>query len=107
MLYYLLDSPKSRKDGNMSTLFDIWNTIQKQLFPSLEQELDPLTDKEREFIQIVSLLDLPEHMRTYRWKGFGRKKKSRLAMAKAFVAKSVYKFETMVTTKFFIDFPAI
>lgn len=78
----------------MSTLFAIWNTIQKQLFPSLEQELDPLTDKEREFIEIVSLLDLSEHMRIYRWKGFGRKKKSRLAMAKAFVAKSVYKFET-------------
>jgi hypothetical protein len=78
----------------MSTLFDVWNTIQTRLFPSLEQELDPLNEKEREFIQIVTLLDLPDHMREYRWRGFGRKKKSRLAMAKAFVAKSVYKLET-------------
>jgi len=78
----------------MSTLFDVWNTIQKQLFPSFEQELDPLTKKEQEFIQVVTLLDLPSHMKSYIWRGFGRKRKSRLAMAKAFVAKSIYKLET-------------
>ena len=89
-----LISPNQEKDGNMSTLFDIWNTIQTQLFPWLEQELDPLSEKEREFVQVVSLLDLPSHMKEYRWRGFGRKKKSRISMAKAFVAKSVYKFET-------------
>jgi hypothetical protein len=94
VLYYLLDFPKPRKGDNMSTLFSIWNTIQTQLFPSLEQELDPLSDKEREFIQVVSLLDLPNHMGQFRWRGFGRKKKSRTNMAKAFVAKAVYKFET-------------
>jgi len=78
----------------MSSLFDVWNTIQKQLFPSFEQELDPLTKKEQEFIQVVTLLDLPSHMKSYIWRGFGRKRKSRLAMAKAFVAKSLYKLET-------------
>lgn len=78
----------------MSTLFGIWNTIQTQLFPSLEQELDPLSEKEREFVEIVSLLDLPSHMKQYRWHGFGRKKKNRISIAKAFVAKSVYNFET-------------
>jgi hypothetical protein len=89
-----LISPNQEKDGNMSTLFAIWNTIQTRLFPSLEQELDPLSEKEREFIQVVSLLDLPNHMRQYQWHGFGRKKKSRINIAKAFVAKSVYNFET-------------
>jgi hypothetical protein len=78
----------------MSTLFEIWHSIQSELFPWFEQELDPLSDKEREFVQVVSLLDLPSHMGQYRWRGFGRKKKSRLNMAKAFVAKSVYNFET-------------
>jgi len=78
----------------MSTLFDIWHSIQTQLFPYLEQELDPLSDKEREFVEVICLLDLPSHMRQFRWRGFGRKKKSRLSMAKAFVAKSVYKFES-------------
>jgi hypothetical protein len=89
-----LISTNQEKDGNMSTLFGIWNTIQTKLFPSLEQELDPLSEKEREFIEIVCLLDLPSHMRQYRWHGFGRKKKSRINIAKAFVAKSVYNFET-------------
>jgi hypothetical protein len=89
-----LNLPIQEKDGNMSTLFDVFNTIQTRLFPSLEQELDPLDAKEREFIQIITLLDLPAHMRQYSWRGFGRKKKSRLAMAKAFIVKSVYKLET-------------
>ena len=78
----------------MSTLFNILNTIQTQLFPQLEQKLDPLSEKEQEFVYIVSLLDLPSHMNQFCWRGFGRKKKSRFNMAKAFVAKSVYKFET-------------
>jgi hypothetical protein len=90
----ILNLPIQEKDGNVSTLLDVWNTIQTQLFPTLEQELDPLTGKEQEFIQIVTLLDLPDHMRAFRWRGLGRKRKNRLSMAKAFVAKSVYKFET-------------
>jgi len=78
----------------MNTLLSIWNTIQTKLFPSLEKELDPLSEKEQEFIQIVTLLDLPAHMKEYNWRGFGRKKKSRPALAKAFIAKSVYNFAT-------------
>lgn len=78
----------------MSTLFDIWNTIQLKLFPWLEEEFDPLSEKEREFVQVVTLLDLPNHMKGFGWQGFGRKKKSRINMAKAFIAKSVYQFET-------------
>ena len=42
----------------MSTLFDIWNTIQSSLFPRFEEELDPLSEKEQQFIRVVSLLDL-------------------------------------------------
>lgn len=78
----------------MSTLFDIWNSIQYKLFPWLEEELDPLTEKERKFVQVVSLLDLENHLKKYSWKGMGRKKKDRLCMAKAFIAKAVYNFET-------------
>lgn len=78
----------------MSTLSDVWNTIQKQLFPSLEKELGPLTEKEREFVKVVSMLDLPEHTKAYHWRGFGRRRQSRLGMAKAFIAKSVYNFGT-------------
>jgi len=73
----------------MSTRFDIFHTIQTSLFPWLEETLDPLTKKERQFVQVISLLDLHEHMKPYRWQGKGRKPKDRISIAKA-----VYNFET-------------
>jgi len=78
----------------MNTLFSIWNTIQYKLFPWLEELLDPLTEKERQFVEIVSLLNLENHVKKYRWQGMGRKKKDRMSIAKAFVAKAAYNFET-------------
>ena len=78
----------------MSTLFSIFNTIQYKLFPWLEEELDPLTEKEQQFVQVISLIDLSSHMKDYCWSGSGRKPKSRPSLAKAFIAKSVYNLET-------------
>lgn len=78
----------------MYTLFDIFNSIQSNLFPWLEEELDPLSEKEQQFVKVVSLLDLGKHMRGYRGCGVGRKRKCRISLAKAFVAKAVYNFET-------------
>ena len=74
----------------MNTLFDIWNNIQSNLFPWLEEELDPLSEKEQQFIEVVSLLDLGKHMKEYGGCGIGRKRKSRISLAKAFIAKAVY-----------------
>lgn len=78
----------------MNTLFSIWHAIQYNLFPWLEELLDPLTGKERQFVEIVSLLNLENHLKKYQWQGMGRKKKDRICIAKAFVSKSVYDFET-------------
>lgn len=78
----------------MNTLFDIFNSIQSNLFPWLEEELDPLSEKEQQFVKVVSLLDLGKHMKEYRGCGVGRMRKSRISLAKAFVAKAVYNFET-------------
>jgi len=55
----------------MSTLFHVWHSIQNSLFPWLEETLDPLTEKEQQFIQVVSLMDLEGHMTQYRWHGKG------------------------------------
>ena len=78
----------------MSTLLEIWGTIQQHLFPTLDDEIGPLSPKEKDFVQIIALLDLPRHMRSYQWQGWGRKPKSRLAICRAFVAKAVYRVET-------------
>ncbi len=85
----------------MSTLFEIWHTTQARLFPWLEERLEPLSNKEQQFVQVVSLMDLNKHMREYRWIGIGRKREDRVSIAKAFVAKAVYNFET---TKVLIEY---
>src|SRR3989304_1124858 len=78
----------------MSPLFNIWQSIQHTLFPWLEQELDPLTEKEREFVRVIELAEVQKHMGPSRWQGIGRKREDRLAILKAFVAKAVYNFPT-------------
>jgi len=78
----------------MSTLFAIWHSIQNSLFPWLEETLDPLTEKEKRFVRVITLMDLPKHMVQYRWQGKGRMRKDRTSIAKAFIAKAVYNFET-------------
>jgi hypothetical protein len=60
-----------------------------------------LSDKEQRFVQVVSLMDLSKHMRENRWIGIGRKREDRTSIAKAFVAKAVYNFET---TKVLIEY---
>ncbi len=85
----------------MSNLFEIWNTTQARLFPWLEERLDPLSEKEQQFVKVVCLMDLPKHMQGYRWSGIGRKREDRVSIAKAFVAKAVYNFET---TKVLIEY---
>ena len=52
----------------MSTLSHIFNRIQNTLFPWLEEALDPLSEKEQKFIQVVSLMNPETHMKAYRWK---------------------------------------
>ncbi|MFH1953053.1 MAG: transposase [Pseudomonadota bacterium] len=78
----------------MSPLFNIWQNIQHTLFPWLEQELDPLTEKEQEFVRVIELAEVQMHMSPYRWQGIGRKRDDRLAIVKAFVAKAIYNFST-------------
>jgi len=78
----------------MNILFSVWNTIQTTLFPWLEEEPDPLTEKEKQFVEVISLMDLDQYMGDYQWKGVGRKLKDRLNIMKAFISKAVYNFET-------------
>jgi hypothetical protein len=60
----------------------------------LEEELDPLTEKQQEFVRVIELAEVQKHMSPYRWQGIGRKRDDRLAIVNAFVAKAVYNFPT-------------
>jgi len=81
----------------MNRLFSLWHSIQQHLFPHLEEVLDPLTEKEREFIRIVELAEVDKHIGPYRWIGNGRKPSDRKAMALAFVAKAVWNFPMTIS----------
>ena len=78
----------------MHTLSKMWHSIQGTLFPWLEEELDPLTEKQRQFVEVMELLDPTSFLVGFNWCGNGRKPKDRLNLFKAFVAKAVYNFPT-------------
>jgi len=79
----------------MSTsLSDIWQHLQRQLFPILLDELGELTDKDRQFVEVLSLLPLGPFLQPYLWQGIGRKPEERVWILHAFIAKAVYRFPT-------------
>ena len=49
-----------------------WNTIQKSLFPRIEDELGELDEKQRAFVNICELIIDDKAFIKYRWSGNGR-----------------------------------
>ena len=80
------------------TLSQYWERIQGSLFPWLEEELDPLTEKQMKLITTLEVIRIEQFFPDSTW--MGRPKKHRIAIARAFVAKSVY---NMNTTRILID----
>jgi hypothetical protein len=60
----------------------------------LEKELDPLMEKQQEFVRVSELAEVQKHMRPYRRQRIGRKRDDRLVILKAFMAKAGYNFPT-------------
>ena len=77
----------------MSKISHVWNHIQTTLFPFLEEELDPLTEKQKKLVAILELIEI-ENFVPARWWHLGRPTKDRVALAKAFVAKMVFNCST-------------
>jgi len=76
-----------------------WARIQGSLFPWLQEELGPLTEKQQQFVMILELIRIEEHLNDY-YGGMGRPPKSRAAIARAFIAKMVY---NMPTTRMLLE----
>ena len=71
------------------TISQYWSRIQGSLFPQLEEELDPLTEKQQQLITILEVVRIEQFVPDYR--GYeGRPRKTRSAIARSFVAKMVY-----------------
>lgn len=76
------------------TLPDLWQHLQRQLFPMLAEELGPLSELDEQFCQAVSVLDLGPLMRRFAWIENGRPPHERTWLFHAFLAKSIYQFPT-------------
>ena len=76
-----------------------WERIQGSLFPELEEELPPLTEKQQQLVATLEVIRIEQFLPGF--KGcVGRPQKDRAALARAFVAKAVY---NMPTTRALID----
>lgn len=81
------------------TLSQTWLTIQSSLFPWLSEELGPLTGKQQELVATLEMVRIEEFI--YSSRGFpGRPPQDRTAIARAFVAKTIY---NMPTTRALLD----
>jgi hypothetical protein len=64
-----------------------WHSIQTTLFPWLEEELGPLTDKQQQLVQTLEIIRVEQHLAQH-FSVPGRPAKDRAAIARAFVAKA-------------------
>ena len=83
----------------LNKLSHYWDRIQGTLFPSIEEQLDPLTHKQQQLIMILELVRIEEFLPDY-YGCTGRPQKTRSAIARSFVAKMVYNIDT---TTFLIE----
>lgn len=71
------------------TITNFLLNIQKKLFPILEEEIGPLTEKQQKLIKILEMIRIEAFVKINR--GYrGRPEDDRQSIARAFVARSVY-----------------
>ena len=76
-----------------ATLSCYWNKIEGSLFPWLEETLDSLTAKQQQLIEILELVRIEEFLPNFDGCE-GRPRKTRTAIARSFVAKTIYNMDT-------------
>lgn len=72
----------------MNKISQAWAHIQSTLFPTLELELDPLTDRQRRLIATLEVVKIEDFVPP-RWWALGRHPADRVSLARSFVAKMV------------------
>lgn len=70
-----------------------WNRIKQSLFPQLQEDLGPLSEKQLKLAMVLEAINLEGQIPSAA-KGPGRPVADRVAIARAFVAKAVYNFST-------------
>ena len=81
------------------TLSRHWFRFQRELFPWLEEALDPLGERYQRLVRVVELVRVEEWL-PYSWGWRGRPLQDRAALARAFLAKAVL---DMPTTRVLVE----
>ena len=74
-------------------LTQFMRVMQGALFPALQEELEPLTEKHRQLVALLNMVRIEVLIGCWRG-GVGRPEKDRRAIARAFVAKAVWNMST-------------
>src|SRR6266496_112900 len=74
-------------------LTQFMRVLQGALFPTLQEELGPLTEKHQQLVSVLSMIRIEGVVAGWDG-GVGRPAKDRRAIARAFVAKAVYNMST-------------
>lgn len=77
----------------LGQLNQFMRVCQGALFPALEEELGPLTEKHQQVVKVLNMIHLEAWIGGWSG-GVGRPLKDRRAIARAFVAKAVYNMST-------------
>src|SRR5467141_2699782 len=75
------------------TLSQFWLTVQGTLFPWLEEELGELSEKQKQLVAILGLLQVERYLKSLTAM-VGRVREDRGALARSFLAKAVYNLGT-------------
>jgi len=73
-------------------LAQYWERIQGTLFPWLEEELDPLTEQQKQLVAILDLIEIEKFIPDFRGNE-GRPPKERGVLARSYVAKMFYNID--------------
>lgn len=76
-------------------LSEYWNKIQGSLFSFLEEELDPLTEKQQQLVTTLEFVRIEQFLPDC-FGCEGRPRKTRAAIARSFVAKMIYNIDSTV-----------
>jgi len=81
----------------MDKIAGIWNRVQRNLFPHLQECLPLVTARHRDLAAVLEAVRIEDHVRPGWMCRLGRTPKDRKALARAFIAKALYNEPTTVS----------
>lgn len=75
------------------SISQFWNRIQGSLFPEIEQEVGPLTEKQQQLVATLEVVRVEQFLPKF-YGCVGRPQADRAALARAFVGKAVFNMST-------------